>query len=148
MAGMQRSPWNILKLQLSSLPLVAESGSEHPKGGGCSLSPPTGTNLDPTISRYSSPMHPVSNQMRFGNHTIRPSGGAKVRGSGSGRSVGSISGIFLISYWGVVVPTAYAYLPTAPRLLVLPTSIFPGGCTCRSYPKEGEKTPTPPSWII
>ena len=62
--------------------------SERPEGSGCSLSPQPGPNRYPTPSGDSSPMRPISNLIKFGNHTLWPSGEAAVAGSGLGRSLG------------------------------------------------------------
>ena len=64
-----------------------KSGSERPKGAGRSLSLPPVPNRDPTPSGDYSPTPPISNQMQFGNRTLRPSGEAAVTGSGLGCSL-------------------------------------------------------------
>ena len=66
-----------------------KSGSESTKGSGRSLSTTSGSNWDTTPSGDSYIMHTVSDRMKFGNCTIRPSGEAAVAGYGSGRSLES-----------------------------------------------------------
>ena len=60
------------------------------KGYGHSFSPPSRKNHYPTPSGGSSPMHPASDRMQFGNRTIRYSWEAEVTGYVLGRSLGSI----------------------------------------------------------
>ena len=64
-----------------------KAGSERLEDAGRSLSPPPGSNWDPTPSAASSPTHPVSDWMHFRNRALRTSGEAEVAGSGFGRSL-------------------------------------------------------------
>ena len=67
-----------------------KSGLERREGSGHIFLPPPGPNQGPTPSGDSSPTHPISDRMQFGNRTLRPSGKAAVAGSGSVRSFLSI----------------------------------------------------------
>ena len=148
--GMQRTPREVLKPRMPPTPPATESGPERPKGARNSLSPPPRPNQYLTTSGDSSLTRPVSDWMRFKDHTLRPLGDAAVTGYGSGRSLGSIAGTVLICLWDFILPTNYGCKFIGPA-----DNPIPRGHTQRSWPKEGGHTPTPPvsnfltvrSWI-